>query len=135
MFSYKGCDIGVFLSNANFDPLNGGTDKQYKAVKLSSGKVDATAANGDVVFGILQDQPRAGYPCAVRVSGVSKMVAGEAIALNAPVYLDGATGKCLAGSAAVGARFLGTALAACGGNNELVTVLLAEQNTFTSVKV
>lgn len=136
MFSYKGEDVGVFVSSANLDPLNGGTNHQYKAVKLNgtTGKVDVVSAIGDVVFGVLQGQPRADQAALVRIEGVSKMIAGGVIALNSPVYLA-ATGKCLAtAGAASGARFLGTALSAAAADGEHITVLLADQNTTTPVK-
>jgi hypothetical protein len=135
MFSYDGSDIGLFVSSANLDPLNGGVNHQYKAVKLnaSTGKVDVVSAIGDVVFGVLQNQPRANQASIVRIDGVSKMIAGEAIALNAPVYLA-VSGKCLASGAASGARLLGTALSSTAADGEHITVLMADQNVSTAVK-
>lgn len=133
MFSYHGTDIGVFVSNVNLDPQNGGVNGQYKVVKLSADKVAPVAAIGDACFGVLQNQPRLGSACTVRVGGVSKVVAGEAIAINLPVYLA-ATGKVLSAGAATGARFIGTSLSASTADGELLTVLLAPQHSTTVVK-
>lgn len=50
---------------------------QYKAVKLNaSGDVILAAAAGEVVVGVLQNNPVSGLPATVGVLGVTKMVAG-----------------------------------------------------------
>lgn len=65
---------------------------QYKVVALATdGQIDvAAAARGDIVIGVLQNTPSAaGQAATVRVSGVSKVIAGEAVEEGAELCPDG----------------------------------------------
>lgn len=61
--------------------------KQYYAVKLdASGQIALCDTAGEKCFGVLQDKPAAAdRECSVAVSGVTKAVAGAAIAIGDPV--------------------------------------------------
>ena len=58
---------------------------QYKFVKLTStGQIALVAATTDVPIGILQNKPTSGKAGTVRVTGVSKAVAGGTITAARP---------------------------------------------------
>ena len=58
------------------------SDYQYHFVTLdSSGKVQLLNAAGDTVIGVLQNDPVSGEEATVRVLGISKVVANDALAV------------------------------------------------------
>lgn len=96
---------------------------QFKAVIFSSTGVALTGAGGKC-DGVLQNKPVAGAAAHVMVDGVSKVVAGAALAKGALVSVT-AAGKLKA--AATGEFILGTLLEASTADNDIVTVLIARQ--------
>lgn len=110
---------------------------QFLIVKAVAGGKVALAAAGEQSYGILQDKPGSGKSGAVRVYGVSKVVAGAAIAEGDPITSDaagkaktavrGSTNTSDAGVAAdplVGSYVLGIALEPAAALNDVITVLI-----------
>ena len=74
--------------------------KQYYFVELSgAAQVDVCDAATDTVYGVLQDDPAAGDPCAVAVLGITKVIAGGTVAAGDRVGTTNA-GKAVAKTAA-----------------------------------
>lgn len=111
--------------------------KQFFIVKAVAGGKVGLAAAGEQSYGILQDKPASGKAGSVRVYGVSKVVAGAAIAEGDPITSD-ANGKAKsavkastntsdAGAIAdplVGSHVLGIALEAAAADLDVITVLI-----------
>lgn len=115
----------AFENNLQTITLEAGQDlsaKQYFFVTMASdGQVDPTG-DGLSADGVLQNDPdAAGRPACVGISGVSKVVAGGAIARGAQVASD-ASGK--AATATTGDRVLARALKASTADGDLIPVLL-----------
>lgn len=97
--------------------------QQFKIVKLSANarEVNICTAVTDLPLGVLQDKPSvAGRAATVRLIGISKVVAGAAIAVNSIVGPD-TQGRAIV-TAAGGA--IGWALEAAGAAGEIITVLV-----------
>lgn len=94
---------------------------QYYCVALGASGY-ALAGLGAAVDGILQDKPGSGESCSVQVDGISKAVAGAAIAKGDAVACD-AAGKLKV--AATGEYILGRALQAAGADGEVIAVLMS----------
>lgn len=102
-----------------------------KFVKLNGAVLVAVAAATDKAVGVLQNKPnRPGTgvftgtertSATVMVSGVTRAVAGIALAAGVPVYLD-ATGRVT--SVAQAGQCVGITESACSNVGELVSVLL-----------
>ena len=120
-----GLDIGTMVSDSNFDPKSGGAEKQYHFVKLTATGVDAIAAGSDVAFGVLQNKPRTTQSATVRTTGMSKVVAGAAIAKGDDLFLTAAGRVVNEATAAAGDRHVGTALEAAAADGEIVAAYLA----------
>ena len=84
---------------------------------------EATQAGAGVhVIGVLQNDPAAqGREAAIMADGVSKVVAGAAVAVNANVTPD-ANGEAV--TAGMGDVVAGVALQAAGAQGEIIAVLL-----------
>ena len=96
---------------------------QYRAVKLdANGRTVAVSTQGDVAtLGVQQDKPSAlGQPSTVRISGITKAVAGAAIAVGARVTPN-ATGQMITGT--TGNQVVGIALTAAA-SGDIFSVLL-----------
>lgn len=100
------------------------TKQYYFVVRNSSGQL-ALAGNGATADGVLQDKPAAaGRAAAYAISGLSKVVAGAAIARGAQVASD-ANGK--AKTAVTGNRVLGRAHIAAAADGDVISVILKLQ--------
>jgi len=122
---------------------------QYKGVKLdSSKKIAACDTAGEVIFGVLQNNPNAaGKSASIRTSGVTKMVAGAAVSAVMTELVVDNTGRCVAaanlevasGTTAVTStaanggiltgsitpkKIIGVALETAGAANDVIAVLL-----------
>jgi hypothetical protein len=88
---------------------------QYRAVSLNgSGQAVRNSVAGSKCYGVLQNAPAATRACTIWRNGVTKMVAGAAIAAGAEVMSDNqgravtatttnnSIGVCVAGAAAAG---------------------------------
>jgi hypothetical protein len=65
------------------------TSKQYYCVKLdSNGKAALATGGGTRIVGVMQDDPDTGEAGAVRVMGISKVVAGKNFTYNALLTAD-----------------------------------------------
>lgn len=67
--------------------------KQYYFVKISGDyTVDVCSVDGEFAFGVLQNEPASGQAATVECTGISKVVAGEALTAGDLVGTD-ANGK------------------------------------------
>ena len=110
---------------------------QYCAVKVNASGQVVLAGAGETAIGILQNKPTSGRVATVMVSGVSKMVAGGAVAAGSLVAAD-ATGRAKVASLAVtntadagaandpliGSSILGVALSGAAAAGVVISVLL-----------
>jgi hypothetical protein len=94
---------------------------QFKVMELSSGNVQRTNAITDVPIGVLQNDPASGGVADVMHDGVTRAVAGAAIAVGAKVACT-AAGKVQ--TAATTQHVLGVALTAAAADGDIITVLL-----------
>jgi hypothetical protein len=95
---------------------------QYLIVAMSATGI-ALAGAGDYGVGILQDKPAAlGRVGSVMTSGVSKCVAGAAVAVNVIVTADAAGKAVAAGTTAD--EGIGIALEAAANADEIIAVLI-----------
>lgn len=99
--------------------------KQYYFVSMAAdGQIDPTG-DGASADGVLQNNPDAiGKTATVAIGGISKVVAGAAIAAGADVA-SGAAGK--AKTATTGNRVLGKAMTAASADGDIISVLLKVQ--------
>lgn len=92
----------------------------------SNGQLTISNSAGESVFGVLQNDPGAqGVAGSVMKTGVSKVVAGAAIAAGALVQTN-ASGRAI--TAASGDFVVGRAIDAVGANGEVVSVALGENH-------
>lgn len=90
----------------------------------SNGQVTVVTGSGDDVAAILQNDPNAqGNAAALMNGGISKVVAGAAVAAGALV-MSSAAGRAI--TATSGQVVFGRALEAAGGDGETIPVLLGE---------
>lgn len=101
-----------------------------KFVKLTGAVLTAVAAATDGAVGVLQNKPNSvatifvgggNSSGTVMVDGVSRVVAGKALAAGVPVYLD-ASGRVT--DVVVAGKSVGVTESACAAADELVSVLL-----------
>lgn len=98
---------------------------QFRIVKLGTlaREVVVATALTDKILGVLQDKPAVvGRAATVRLIGISKVVAGAAVALHASVGADGSGRAITAGTA--GNIAIGYALEAAGAAGDIITVLM-----------
>lgn len=112
---------------------------QFLAVKLNSSGQAVLAGAGEDAVGVLQSKAVAGLPVTVRVAGITKFIAGAAIAAGARVASD-ADGKAktavaasvntsdagAAADAVAGSFTLGHALEAAAASGVVIAVLLSK---------
>lgn len=112
--------------------------KQFYAVKLDANAQVVAAGAGEDAIGVVQNKPKLGEMATVRIAGITKMVAGAAIAAGARVA-SGAAGKGKTAVAAytntsdagaaqdalVGSFSLGHALEAAAGDGIVFALLIA----------
>ncbi len=94
---------------------------QYHFVKSVDGQAAVVSTKGAKSIGILQDKPAAaGRAGCVGINGVSKVVAGAAIAVDLEV-ISGADGRALAQDA-VSQFVMGTALEAATAAGDIIAI-------------
>lgn len=122
---YGGLDVS-FKANSSF------ASKQFYAVELTTteGTVDVCNAAGDTVLGVTQDNPASGAASSIRITGITKWVAGAAVTIGDVVGTD-ASGKCVTKTAANGTKGAGRALSAAAADGDIISVLLTP-GVFTS---
>lgn len=117
-------DLWSFTAGADL------SSKQYHLVKLNASGQIVLAEAGDKAIGVLVDNPGSGETGTVAVAGITKVVAGAAVAAGAYLSSDAnaqaitATDTNVDGST-TGTHIIGQALSAASGANEFVTVVLA----------
>jgi hypothetical protein len=94
--------------------------QQFRFVKSSgAGTVTVCAAATDLPIGVLQNKPVAGQAANVMITGVSKVVAGAAVAAGVEVGPD-ATGRAIA--AVTGTRSKGISREAATAAGQIIAV-------------
>lgn len=93
---------------------------QYKFVNIDATGKAALGGAGTRTVGVLQNKPTSGQIGTVVVTGVSKVVAGAAVAAGDSVQSD-ATGRAITLAAGIGE---GVALQAASGAGVVIPVLL-----------
>lgn len=95
---------------------------QYRAVKGNgSGNYIQCAVAGERAVGVLQNKPTSGKAATIAVRGITKMVAGAAVALNSEVMSDN-QGRAVV--ATTGLQIIGRAVIAAGAAGEIISVAL-----------
>lgn len=110
LFTIPGQVAEVDLTAAQFHAVVFGTDQ---------GEVNLAGA-GDRLVGVLQNKPDVGEAAEVMVKGVTKAVAGAAVAIHAALEID-ANGRFITLAAGV---FAGWALEVAAADGDRITVLL-----------
>lgn len=101
---------------------------QHRFVKVASTSLVASlAGSNDIAIGVLQDKPLQGHMTQVRVYGISKVVAGAAIAAGAGITVD-AQGRAITHTS--GALY-GVALDGATAEGSIVSVLLLTRGEVT----
>lgn len=97
--------------------------RQYHFVKVTGAQTcNAITATTDKPVGVLQNKPGAvGRAATVNVDGISKVVAGAAIAAGSPITFN-AAGQAIV--ATTGLTIHGVAMGSAGALADLVSVLL-----------
>ena len=97
--------------------------QQYRCITVNASGQAAVANATALVVGILNNDPgAAGQPATVGYAGVSKAIAGAAIAAGARVTAD-ANGAVIA-AATAGDAVIGVALAAAGAAGDIIPILI-----------
>lgn len=113
------------------------SSSQYRFVKLNAAGAVVLSGAGEAAIGVLQNKPGNGQAATVRVGGLSKVIAGAAIALPNRIASD-ANGKAKAAVAAtvntsdagvaadplVASNVLGEAFEAAAGDGQVIEILL-----------
>lgn len=99
----------------------------HKGLNVSNFIVDVTAANQNKCIGVaLLEAPKAGQECAIQQTRIARVIAGEAITADAPVYA-GADGKAATSAVSnMDGAIQGYALTAASGADKYFTVLLSK---------
>lgn len=101
-----------------------GGSGQFLAVDFQAGRiVQVQTTVGGKVYGILQDQPTAGMPASVGLSGISKMVAGASITFGAEIMVD-ASGRMITWVTGSGYWRVGRALETVSAAGNVFTGLI-----------
>ena len=94
---------------------------QYKFVEMSSaGTVTVCNTAGEGALGVLQNDPTSGQTATIAYEGVSKVVAGDTVAIAGKVSTDNA-GRAI--PATTGHKILGVAMSG-GAVGQIISVLL-----------
>ena len=114
-YELHGEKLGTQVAAANL------TTHQYKIVKIDTNAKIALAVDGDPAIGVLQNKPNSDQAAEVAVSGVTKVIAGAAVAKGDLVASD-ANGKLK--TAATGDYIIGLALEAASADGNIITIYL-----------
>lgn len=97
--------------------------KQYYGLRVTAAfGVDVSSGAGQACLGILQNKPTSGQPAEVMQSGISKAIAGAAVAAGAEVMVA-ADGRIIT-AATAGSNVIGICLDGCSNANEVISVAL-----------
>lgn len=113
----------TMLSGADY---SAGTD-QYKFVGVSAANtVTVSSAAGADAFGVIQDTPASGAASTIGIGGMSKVMAGDAVAAGVKVSTD-ASGRAIL--ATTGHNVMGTSVTAASAAGEIIVVKLDKSGT------
>lgn len=93
---------------------------QYRLVKLDANGNAILATAGDLCVGVLQNKPTLGQGATIMMDGITKFIAGAAVASGVGVQSD-ANG---AGITLAGGQRLGICMEAASGANVIAEMLL-----------
>jgi hypothetical protein len=108
-------DLGTQVASADL------SSNQYYCGKITASGVALCDTQGEVVDGVIQNDPESGQEVVLRVGGVSQVVANSAIAKGVDVTV-GADGKIEA--AASGDYIVGETLEASGADGDIISLLI-----------
>ena len=105
------------------------SSRQFRLVRVAGdNRVELVDADGGFAIGVLQNAPASGAAAAVEMAGVSKLVAGEALAAGDFFGADsqgrGRVVEATATGADLGDWILGSVLEGVGAAGEIATVKL-----------
>jgi len=113
---------GTDMSGVSVTLAGPNSSGQFLAVKITGSRTVGLAnAGGEAIYGILQNNPSLGYVADVGLMGVSKAVAGAAVAAGAELMTD--TSARLITATSTNHR-IGVALEAATAAGQLITVAL-----------
>jgi hypothetical protein len=120
-------DIGWWITSADYSPS--GTDGQFKFVKLnSSQQIVLCSTLGEFALGVLQNHPKLGVSGAIRLHGISKVVASAAISMYAIVCTANDGRAVTAGT--TGQERVGVALTPAAAANDRITTYVEHLGKF-----
>lgn len=111
---------GIKILDVSFEANTDLTDEQFKVVELDSDGNIGLATAGELGLGVLQNDPDDGEAGAVRVAGVSKVVAGATVGAGEVVEV-GTDGRVIEQDTGEG---VGICLEG-GDENEVITILVS----------
>lgn len=118
-YEVAGFKLGTLFTAADL------STKQYCGVVVdATGKVALAGANVNII-GVLQNKPIAGALAEIDCDGVTKGIAGAAIAAGDKLMVN-ATGQFLTLSGAAGTKCVGIALEAAAGASVVIAVKLGQ---------
>ena len=112
-YEVPGFKVGTRIADADLSA------KQYYFVKIAADNKWGVCGDGELGLGVLQNKPTAGLECEVVRSGISKVVAGDAVTEGAFVASDG-NGKAV--PATSGEYILGVAYEAASADGDIIAV-------------
>lgn len=118
-FEVAGFKLGTQVAAADLSA------KQYCGMVIdSAGKVNTAGANVNII-GVLQNKPTSGQVAELDCDGVTKGIAGAAIAAGDKLMVS-ASGQFLTLAGAAGTKCVGIALEAAAGANVVIAVKLGQ---------
>jgi hypothetical protein len=130
--SFQGSGVDISVVAAADHRTN-----QYRFMAVDNAGKVARAGAGAFALGVLQNNPNADQAATIRVEGISKVVAGAAVAVGSLVASDSAgraivatlarTNTSDAGAAAdalIGSNVMGVALEAAGAAGDIIAIAI-----------
>lgn len=113
-YEVPGFKPGVLVAGADLSA------KQFQPVKLNSSGLVVLGGDGDLCLGILQNAPISGEACEIDMDGISKAVAGAALATPGTKLASNGTGKLIAAASAK--HVVAVSLSTAGADGEILAV-------------
>jgi hypothetical protein len=113
------CTAAVNMSStAGLAGFNG--TGQFLLVKITAARaLSPVALATDIVYGVLQNDPIAGFICDVGIFGITKVIVGAAVSAGAALMAD-TSGRAITGVAASTNQIFGQALEAATAANQVI---------------
>jgi hypothetical protein len=102
---------------------------QFYAVKVTAARaVNLASTGGELIYGILQNKPASGQAADIGFMGISKAAGGAAFSAGVQLMTD-TTGRLITATSTN--HRVATALEACTGAGQLITVVLGPNSADT----